>query len=750
MACNVINSWTFTGLVGAFLDLSIAYLLLCGSTLAYLASKFLGLFGLSLPCPCNGLFGYRDKDICFQAMLVDDPCIKISSVQSSVKKKLPFDSIWSNRYDDDDAEEEEEEDHHGKSNLDEWQNRNVETEEEASSSSWNAKKKFFGAKKGSFGSIPKWKGLGSQRTRVGLRRRKRAATGSAHCGKVLSFSCDPLVTTPIGLNSSASVGKLGNDITEGSQASVNSDDGKETSKENGLSKRGSLGFEMGDDPSTENKPTEKELALAEFECLTPDQDFYGSDKNAIRILEQALDEEHAARTALYLELEKERSAAATAAEEAMAMILRLQEEKAAIEMEARQYQRMIEEKSAYDAEEMNILKEILLRREKEKHFLEKEVEAFKLMFFEEEQLDMRDMAVTQEQRTSNEEPLQFFQRISEPVGEKDKRKINIDFSESEIISIQSPNHTLAFGKELPIPDLNVDAGSLNSSIENNYADLSRSDDEINQEFQAKGIASKDNNLNHQERHVQSNQSTTPQGSELHEEVINSVAEEEQCGETSPHQHLTPKTTETRIILPYNNEKMKHGKDFHGSDSGIDCHVLDVHVINDESNVNNEERNKRREKSISVTSNLPRTCDSPTIAGLEVDPYRKRNSLDRSGGLPPVGPSRVKPLPLISRRNSMSAFDYERLKIDNEVGWLKERLKIVQQGREKLNFPAEPRKREQVQLQILENIASQLREIRQLTEPGKALQQASLPPPSSKVMSKKRHQRGATLAVLRSI
>ena len=83
------------------------------------------------------------------------------------------------------------------------------------------------------------------------------------------------------------------------------------------------------------------------------------------------------RSALYAELEKERSAAASAADEAMAMILRLQEEKASVEMEARQYQRMIEAKAAYDAEEMEILKEILLRREREKHFLENEVEAYR-------------------------------------------------------------------------------------------------------------------------------------------------------------------------------------------------------------------------------------------------------------------------------------------------------------------------------------------------------------------------------------
>jgi len=48
------------------------------------------------------------------------------------------------------------------------------------------------------------------------------------------------------------------------------------------------------------------------------------------------------------ELEEERSAAAIAANQMMAMINRLQEEKAAIQMEALQYQRMMEEQSEYD------------------------------------------------------------------------------------------------------------------------------------------------------------------------------------------------------------------------------------------------------------------------------------------------------------------------------------------------------------------------------------------------------------------
>ena len=47
---------------------------------------------------------------------------------------------------------------------------------------------------------------------------------------------------------------------------------------------------------------------------------------------------------------RERSASTIAANQTMAMITRLQEEKAAMQMEAPQYQRMMEEQSEYDQE----------------------------------------------------------------------------------------------------------------------------------------------------------------------------------------------------------------------------------------------------------------------------------------------------------------------------------------------------------------------------------------------------------------
>jgi len=104
----------------------------------------------------------------------------------------------------------------------------------------------------------------------------------------------------------------------------------------------------------------------------------GNEDNRITMYENTL-EENAAYADLYLELEKERAAAATAADEAMAMISRLQEEKASMEMEMRQYERLIEERVSYDEEEMNIMQEILIRREKENFFLEKELESYRQM-----------------------------------------------------------------------------------------------------------------------------------------------------------------------------------------------------------------------------------------------------------------------------------------------------------------------------------------------------------------------------------
>ncbi|KAG5029318.1 hypothetical protein JHK87_012832 [Glycine soja] len=97
----------------------------------------------------------------------------------------------------------------------------------------------------------------------------------------------------------------------------------------------------------------------------------------IEKLKSALKSERKALSTLYAELEEERSASAIAANQTMAMINRLQEEKAAMQMEALQYQRMMEEQSEYDQEALQLLNELMMKREKEKLELEKEIEVYR-------------------------------------------------------------------------------------------------------------------------------------------------------------------------------------------------------------------------------------------------------------------------------------------------------------------------------------------------------------------------------------
>ncbi|KAL3680889.1 hypothetical protein R1sor_023845 [Riccia sorocarpa] len=115
-------------------------------------------------------------------------------------------------------------------------------------------------------------------------------------------------------------------------------------------------------------------------------------------LREALRAERKALTELYRELEQERSASATAANETMAMITRLQEEKAAAQMECRQFQRMAEEKQLYDQEALAVLQDILVRRDQEVFRLEEEAKLYrqKLLALTGDDLDKGGVEVSDE------------------------------------------------------------------------------------------------------------------------------------------------------------------------------------------------------------------------------------------------------------------------------------------------------------------------------------------------------------------
>ncbi|CAN6478545.1 unnamed protein product [Victoria cruziana] len=117
------------------------------------------------------------------------------------------------------------------------------------------------------------------------------------------------------------------------------------------------------------------------------------DNVVIERLKASLKTERMAFNALYSELEEERSASAIAANQTLAMITRLQEEKAAMQMEAHQYQRMMEEQSEYDQEALQLLNELMVKREREKQELEKELELYrkKVLRYEARERRMRKM-----------------------------------------------------------------------------------------------------------------------------------------------------------------------------------------------------------------------------------------------------------------------------------------------------------------------------------------------------------------------
>ncbi|XP_075511031.1 myosin-binding protein 1-like isoform X2 [Primulina tabacum] len=80
---------------------------------------------------------------------------------------------------------------------------------------------------------------------------------------------------------------------------------------------------------------------------------------------------------LYKELEEERNASSIAANQTMAMITRLQEEKSSIHMEASQYLRLMEEQAEYDGEAFQQVNDLLVEKEKRIQCLEEELEQFK-------------------------------------------------------------------------------------------------------------------------------------------------------------------------------------------------------------------------------------------------------------------------------------------------------------------------------------------------------------------------------------
>ncbi|GLT28361.1 hypothetical protein SLA2020_033010 [Shorea laevis] len=104
-------------------------------------------------------------------------------------------------------------------------------------------------------------------------------------------------------------------------------------------------------------------------------------------LKRQVEHDRKLMNALYKELEEERNASAIAANQAMAMITRLQEEKATLHLEALHNLRMMEEQAEYDMEALQNTNDLLAEKEKEIQDLEAELEFYQKKFPNESMLE---------------------------------------------------------------------------------------------------------------------------------------------------------------------------------------------------------------------------------------------------------------------------------------------------------------------------------------------------------------------------
>ncbi|GJN23569.1 hypothetical protein PR202_gb11231 [Eleusine coracana subsp. coracana] len=127
----------------------------------------------------------------------------------------------------------------------------------------------------------------------------------------------------------------------------------------------------------DSKAVNSDTKPADSSGATVSSDLESTELVSIDQLKAALAAARKSLNTLYAELENERNAAAISADETMAMINRLQEQKAAMQMEAIQYQRLMEEQSEYDQEALQRLNDLVVKREKEKQDLERELELYR-------------------------------------------------------------------------------------------------------------------------------------------------------------------------------------------------------------------------------------------------------------------------------------------------------------------------------------------------------------------------------------
>ena len=178
-------------------------------------------------------------------------------------------------------------------------------------------------------------------------------------------------------------------------------------------------------------------------------------RNDIDSLKETLRAQQELLQRLYNELDVERESSAIAAEEALSMILRLQGEKSAMEMEASQYKRIAEEKMCHAQEMLEVFQELIYQKEMQIASLEFQVQAYKFRLVS---LGYHDLGASELQYPDNmlsrsaQSSLRRGSSLPPPILDALSRRAS---SEGEKSAHSSP-------KPSPIQKENASAGELNS------------------------------------------------------------------------------------------------------------------------------------------------------------------------------------------------------------------------------------------------------------------------------------------------
>ncbi|ESQ42618.1 hypothetical protein EUTSA_v10013794mg [Eutrema salsugineum] len=152
------------------------------------------------------------------------------------------------------------------------------------------------------------------------------------------------------------------------------------------------------------------------------------------------------------ELDAEREASSSAASEALSMILRLQGEKAALEMEASQYKRMAEEKMCHAETSLALFEDLIYQKEMEIASLEFQVQAYRCKLLS---LGCSDPAVIENKFPEN---LIFFGDTSR-VNQMKKMKRNLS----------SPFHGMTTERSLLLSDSNGESFEEKKGLESSLS-----------------------------------------------------------------------------------------------------------------------------------------------------------------------------------------------------------------------------------------------------------------------------------------